>query len=172
MSEDSPRLPTGFGPYWGISYLLIRAGLGASRRLEAGLASLKLDLRQFALLNAIEFGEGRSQQALGTLAQIPPTRMVALVDGLEGRELVERRSDPSDRRVNALYLTPKGAQALNDARSRAFDNEVMLAGRLTPAERDQLVALLTRLEIVEQLPYGLFPGPFTDVMNGLVAERG
>ena len=43
---------------------------------------------------------------------MPPSRMVALVDELEQRGLVERRPHPSDRRVRALYLTAEGREML------------------------------------------------------------
>ena len=41
------------------------------------------------------------------------SHITALVDQLEARELVERRPDPTDRRVKRIVVTPKG-DALRD----------------------------------------------------------
>ncbi|MGH2879628.1 MAG: MarR family transcriptional regulator [Solirubrobacteraceae bacterium] len=55
---------------------------------------------------------GASQQAIGERLQIPPSRMVAFVDALEQRGLLERRANPEDRRARALYLTDEGRELL------------------------------------------------------------
>src|SRR6266566_185064 len=42
-----------------------------------------------------------------------PSRLVALVDGLESRGLVERRDNPNDRRTYALHLSGAGRSMLD-----------------------------------------------------------
>ena len=70
--------------------------------------------------------------------------MVAVLDQLEDRELVERRDGP-DRRTNGLWLTREGKRLVAQLKRRITEHEARIAGRLTPAERATLFRLLRRL---------------------------
>src|SRR5918995_82384 len=89
----------------GVAFLLSQLGYHSSRRWKARLAPLGLDPRQVMVLRRLTADEGPSQQALGDALQIPPSRMVALVDALEQRGLLLRQPSPTDRRVRTLHLT-------------------------------------------------------------------
>src|SRR5581483_9559031 len=90
-------------------------GYAVSRRFHTTLEPLSLEPREFALLRAVAPAEGASQQAIGERLQIPASRMVAFVDALEARGLLERRPNPNDRRARALYLTDDGRALLASA---------------------------------------------------------
>src|SRR6516225_1293561 len=89
------------------AYLLVQLGFHVDRQFSERLAPLGLEPRHAGLLVQLAANEGLSQQALGELIGLNPTRMVFLVDELEQRGLVERRRNPADRRSYALYLTPQ-----------------------------------------------------------------
>lgn len=127
------------------------------------MAALGLDPRHAALLRLVSAREGKSQQALGDQMRLPPSRMVSLVDELEEQGLLERRPDPNDRRVRALYLTGAGRKTLDRLMHVSADFEAHMCAGLKASEREQLIALLNR--IVEQ--QGLAPG----VHPGLVREE-
>jgi DNA-binding MarR family transcriptional regulator len=76
------------------------------------MARLELDPREVVLLRHVAAAEGQSQQALAAALQIPPSRVVTLVDGLEQRGLLERQPVASDRRVRALHLSREGRRVL------------------------------------------------------------
>jgi DNA-binding MarR family transcriptional regulator len=61
---------------------------------------------------------------------------------LEGKGLVERRSDPADRRRNLVHLTREGEKTLAEGNRRYQDVESTL---LTGPEADDLKRLLRRL---------------------------
>src|ERR1700759_4869452 len=103
-----------------LAFLLSQVGLHAARRFAERMEEVDLTPSLFRILNLVDAAEGRSQQAIGEAIQVPPSRMVALVDELERRGLAERRPNPDDRRVRALYLTRKGRQKL--ARGREIAN--------------------------------------------------
>lgn len=128
-----------------LGFALPSVGRAVATTLSARLAPVGLDPREFALLRRVNRSEGASQQAMGERLGIPPSRMVALVDGLEGRVLLERRPSPRDRRAHALYLTPAGKQLLAKAHAVASALEAELTDELDSAERAQLVELLDRL---------------------------
>src|ERR1700729_2430498 len=109
---DSRAAPPGHAEADGLAYLLVQLGFHVARGFSEQLAPLGLEPRQFGMLRRLAVNEGRSQQAIGELIGLNPTRMVFLVDELEQRGLVERRRNTADRRSYALYLTDSGRDAL------------------------------------------------------------
>jgi DNA-binding MarR family transcriptional regulator len=101
--------------------------------------------------------EGTSQQALGEKLSIPASRMVALLDDLEERHLLERRPNPTDRRARALHLTDKGRQLLANTLGAAVRYEQEIAAPLTMDERAQLAQLLRRLAVHHHLVIDVHP---------------
>ena len=92
-----------------VGFLISQLGFFSSRRFTAALEPLGIGPRDFLLMRFVAASEGQSQQALAERLQIPPSRMVALVDHLEDMGLVERRPDPEDRRVRGLLPYTQGA---------------------------------------------------------------
>src|SRR5258708_11256362 len=129
----------------GIAYLLVQLGFHMARKFSERLAPLGLEPRQVGMLTRLAANEGRSQQAIGELMGLNPTRMVFLVDGLEKHGLVPRRRNPADRRSHALYLTDQGREKLREAQEASAGHERQLGASLTDAQRTQLAALLRRL---------------------------
>ena len=101
---------------------------------------------QWGALIRLERQEGMMQAELAESLEIQPISLARLVDRLCDHELVERRPHPTDRRVNQLYLTAKGHEAL--ARLAPLGEEVsahILAG-FSQAEADDLLQKLMRLK--------------------------
>lgn len=142
----------------GAAFLLSQVGFHSSRLWRERMARLDLDPREVVLLRHVAAAEGQSQQALAEALQIPPSRMVALVDGLEQRRFVERRPIPGDRRVRALHLSRDGRRVLRKVMAVSAEHEAALCAGLEAAEREQLIALLSRLAAEHGLPSGVHPG--------------
>jgi DNA-binding MarR family transcriptional regulator len=141
----SPPRMDASAPFNSVGFTISSTGHAVSRRFKETLAPLELEPREFALLRAVGADEGASQQAIGERQQIPPSRMVALVDALEERGLVERRQNPRDRRTRALYATKSGRKLLLRAFTLATALERDLCADLSAAERQQLIELLQRV---------------------------
>ena len=141
-----------------VGFLISQLGLASSKRFAEALRPLGIHPGEFALMRFVAAAEGQSQQALAERLGIPPSRMVAKVDSLEEAGLVERRSDPTDRRVRALHLTAKGRKLLQRAAEIAVKYESRLCADLSPREREQLIDLLERVQppLVERR--GVHPG--------------
>jgi DNA-binding MarR family transcriptional regulator len=132
-------------PFQTVGFTVSSIGYAVSRRFHQTLAPLELEPREFALLRAVGAAEGQSQQAIGERLQIPPSRMVAFVDALEARGLLERRHNPLDRRTRALHLTAAGRELLGRAFVLAAGLERDLSATLTADEVKQLLELLRRV---------------------------
>lgn len=141
-------------PFQSIGFMLSSIGYAVGRRFHQTMAPLQLEPREFALLRAVGADEGQSQQAVAERLQIPPSRMVAFVDALEARGLLERRHNPADRRTRALYLTDAGRELLGRAFVLALGLERELCAGLSAAERMQMLDLLARVARHLGLPPG------------------
>jgi DNA-binding MarR family transcriptional regulator len=162
-SNRSPDSPDSSPPYQAVGFVVSSVGYAVAKRFRATLAPLGLEPREFALLRAVGAAEGQSQQAIGERLQIPPSRMVAFVDG----SLLERRQNPHDRRTRALYLTAEGRELLERAFTLAIGLERDLCAELSDSEREQLLALLQSVA----LRVGLATGPHLTHAHAALAEE-
>jgi MarR family transcriptional regulator, transcriptional regulator for hemolysin len=69
---------------------------------------------QWIVLFRLREQEGLSQVDLAEVLELQPISLVRLLDRLVEHGLVERRSDPRDRRANRLFLTKAGRQLADD----------------------------------------------------------
>lgn len=151
----------GSGPASGddIAYLLVQLGFHVARGFSERLAPLGLEPRQFGMLTRLAANEGKSQQAIGELIGLNPTRMVFLVDELEKQGLVERRRNPDDRRSYALYLTDHGRAKLSEAQRVSVGHDREIGASLTGAQRLELAALLRQVADEQGISEDSLPGP-------------
>lgn len=141
-----------------LGFLLSAVGFGAAQRFRSVIEPFGLDPRQFAVLRAVASDEGVSQQACGASLRVQPSRMVALVDELEDRGLIERRVNPTDRRARALHVTPAGRRILARAFEAVGRNEAAVFAALGEADRAELRRLLYSVAASLGLPPGVHPG--------------
>jgi DNA-binding MarR family transcriptional regulator len=67
---------------------------------------------QAVILLRLEHQPGMTQNEMAALCEVEPITVGRLVDRLEARGFLERRLDPSDRRIRRLYLMPASAPVL------------------------------------------------------------
>jgi DNA-binding MarR family transcriptional regulator len=125
--------------------MLSSLGYAISRRFHKVLEPLELEPGEFSLLRAVAASEGESQNALAERLHISASWMVAIVDDLERRGLLERRPHARDRRVRNLHLTAGGRRLLRKAERNAQDFDQQVADPLTDTELLQLLDLLDRV---------------------------
>jgi DNA-binding MarR family transcriptional regulator len=140
------------------AYLLVQLGFHVARQFSERLAPLGLEPRHAGVLFRLAANEGLSQQAIGGLIGLNPTRMVFLVDELEQRGLVERRRNAADRRSYALYLTGQGREKLREVRASGSRHQDEIGGSLIRDERVQLTSLLRKLAAEQGITEDDFPG--------------
>ena len=141
-----------------IAFLVAQLGAYAAERFGERAAALDFTRPQAGVLRLISREPGQSQQAVARRLGTPPSRLVALVDGLEQRGLIERRRNPGDRRNYALHLTAAGKQAMAALSQVTLEHERAISAPLTEAERAQLSKLLGKLAAAHGLVPGIHPG--------------
>jgi len=141
-----------------LAFLLSQVGIYASQQFSEAIAGVGIHPPLFRVLNVVDAAEGQSQHTIGEAIQVPPSRMVAIVDELEERGLIERRPHPGDRRVRALFLTAKGRKVLEQGRKIAAAHENRLTKGLTKKESEELAELLRKLAASQGIGSGVHPG--------------
>lgn len=142
----------------GAAFLLAQLGANAADRFARRIAGLGLTPAQAGLLRLLARAPGRSQREIADDLGMPPSRFVAFADELEQRGLIERRKNPTDRRLYALQLTETGADQLAGLREAATAHEQEICRPLAADERRQLIELLQRLAEEQGLSAGVHPG--------------
>ncbi len=142
MSLD--RLRTGgFGD--DVSFLLARANALSLTVGNAALSALGLKVRSYAVLALAADPAPPTQRELSEFLRLDPSQVVALVDDLQSRGLVERRPDPTDRRANVVVATDAGRELQTRGQAATQSAERELHATLTDAEHASLVDLLRRI---------------------------
>ena len=123
-----------------------RAQVSVFQRFRSHFADLQLRPVEFSILTLIQHNPGRKQTEIAQALDIKRANFVPIIDGLEGRGLLERRRSLDDRRANALYLTLEGEKFVTSLRKRHEALERFFTSRLGgESEREQLLTLLLRL---------------------------
>ena len=101
---------------------------------------------QWVILSRLERQPNLSQSELSTLTESSPITVARLVDRLEAQGLVERCSDPDDRRVWRLRLTPAAAPVLREIKEFRVKLYGLMTEGVDPAEIDALASGLQRMK--------------------------
>ncbi|MDP4504890.1 MarR family winged helix-turn-helix transcriptional regulator [Nonomuraea turcica] len=117
----------------------------SDRLVNEGLAKADARKWHYAVLASLQEHGPASQATLSRRTGIYRSDMVGVLNELAERDLVERTLDPDDRRRNVITITTQGRRRLRYLDQVLDDLHDELLAPLTPAERDQLVQLLTRL---------------------------
>jgi DNA-binding MarR family transcriptional regulator len=127
------------------TWLLSQAAMHGHRLLTDGLAPAASRPYHYRLLAALEEFGPASQARLGGRAGMDRSDVVAALNDLAARGMVERTPDPADRRRNIVTITPAGHAHLRRLDRLLSGVQDELLAPLSPAERAQLVRLLTRI---------------------------
>lgn len=142
----------------GVAFLLAQLGHHAATLFAEKMATIELGPPHAGILRAIAAEPGRSQQALSAQLDMLPSRVVVYVDELEERGYVERRRNPDDRRLHALYLTPAGKRLVRKLSELARQHELQLTAALDAEQRTALRGLLAAVAQQQGLTPHIHPG--------------
>lgn len=126
-------------------------------RFDQRARALGMTRAQWVILARLSRQPGLSQNEMAAICEVEPITVGRLIDRLEHRGLVERRSDPADRRIRRLHLLPAAQPVLDEiSRYREELAEASLSG-VDPAARDLFVEAL--LQIKNNLNIEPMPAP-------------
>jgi DNA-binding MarR family transcriptional regulator len=129
-----------------LGYALKRAQLKIFEDFLHCMAPLQLTPAQFSVLLLLDKNPGRNQTEIANTLGILRPNFVAMLDGLESRDLCARIRSSNDRRSHILVLTDKGRVVLARARKLiAAKHEARLDELLGPANRAALLEMLAMI---------------------------
>jgi MarR family transcriptional regulator, lower aerobic nicotinate degradation pathway regulator len=129
----------------GFGLLIFRLARASAWRLGQGLRESGLRWPEFAVLHHLDAQGPIAQRDLASALRIQPSNLVALLDQLEGRGLLARSPDPTDRRRHRVELTPAGRRTVERGREATRRAESDLLGPLSDPERREFRTFLVRL---------------------------
>ena len=104
-----------------------------------------LTMWQYVALTCLARSPASTQLHLAAAMRYDKTRLIGLLDELEGDGLVRREPDPSDRRARIVQITAKGRRRYEAAAADIRAMEEDLLAPLTAAERTSLLSALPTL---------------------------
>ncbi|MEV4636849.1 MarR family transcriptional regulator [Actinoplanes sp. NPDC049548] len=100
----------------------------------------------YVVLSALADEPMRTQAALARAIGADKTRIIADLDDLQERGLIEREPDPADRRVRLLRLTAAGRKLHQAVRTAIRAEEERLLAGLTSAQKQLFLRILQDLD--------------------------
>ncbi len=125
-----------------LGYLLKHAQQRLMQAAAPAMAQFGIDGRELAVLAVLGAAVPLSQQDAAAQLGVDRTTMVALVDSLERKGLVERHRSAEDRRKNIVRLTQAGQRCLRGAGQARDAAERDFLAPLGPAEAARFVRAL------------------------------
>lgn len=122
---------------------LVGWGSGRPPRIPAVAQRFGLSPKQLVLIWRLPPGSTMSMREMGERLSCDASFMTGIVDRLEDDGLIERRSDPDDRRVTLIALTGEGAAMRDEALEALHEPPPELAA-LDPDELEQLATVLAK----------------------------
>jgi DNA-binding MarR family transcriptional regulator len=122
------------------------AAIHLLRRLRREDDASGLPAPQLSALSVIVFGGPIALGALAAAEQVRPPTITKIVATLEAQGLVERESDPADRRVVLVKATARGTRLLHEGRQRRVAALTASLAALAPRDRALLARALPVLE--------------------------
>ena len=127
-------------------FVLLEVARSLHGRLEAALEGAGLSGAKYAALEPLaRAGEPLTLGELAGRLSCVRSNVTQLVDRLEADGLVERVSDPTDRRAIRARVTPLGVERLAAAQRAVQALQQELAARVPPEERAVFLRVLSSL---------------------------
>ena len=134
-------------PYHRVQVNVIYTAAWINNQTVTALRPFGLSLQQFNILRILR-GRGQEPSSVKLLTERMIDKMSnasRLVDKLQEKGLVERRSCPSDRRRVDIVINEEGLELLGRASAAVEAGREATYVNLSPAEADQLSSLLDKL---------------------------
>ncbi|WP_440054282.1 MarR family winged helix-turn-helix transcriptional regulator [Pseudoalteromonas sp. T1lg65] len=119
-----------------------------SSMLDEQLRAFDLKLAYWPTLLLLWEQEGQTQTELTNACQTNHYTTTRILDKLESSQLVERRTDPDNRRIFRIFLTEKGRKLEKPLTEIANQVNQHILSKIEQCDRDQFIGILKTLNNV------------------------
>jgi len=138
MNDAAPSLTS--------SLELVRWIGWAQRKVgEEWIRARELSHEQAFVLGYLVQNPGAIQRDIAEVSRTSAASVSSLLQGLERRGLIERRTEGDNARSKRVYTTPAGAELIAGFETAMTDADDVILAPLDQRERDTLHALLTKV---------------------------
>lgn len=134
-----------YGPERFLCFKLSKVMRRVQRHYESRLSCFGVTPVQFFVLAAMWEQDGIKFKDLAMATNMDGATLTGILDRLERQDLVERRSDPDDRRSRLIFLKDKAKRIKNDMIEMALNLNRELESQFPPDE------FRTFLKVLDQL---------------------
>ena len=114
-----------------------------------------ITMAQWRVINTLTSQNGITQREIADKLNLDTSSLIPLIDRLEAKELVQRKPDASDRRINRLYLTKKTEALLDRMHSCILSIRKILAKGIDEKKLEITRQVLDRINKNLASHYGL-----------------
>jgi len=143
MDAQSPTLTTTLELFRWVGWAQMKAG-------EDWIRERELSHAQSFVLGYLVKNPGAIQRDIAEVSRTTAASVSSLLQGLEVRGLVERRTEAGNERSKRVYATPSGVELIAGFEGAMASAEELILAPLDAADRSALHALLTK--ITAELP--------------------
>ncbi|WP_298545136.1 MarR family transcriptional regulator [uncultured Aquimarina sp.] len=112
-----------------------------------GENGLDLSKEQWSVLKRLNVKDGQPQNDLAFITHRDKTSMTRLVNTMESKNLVVRKSDEKDRRVNRIFLTDHGKEVIEKVTPIMYDLIPAVQESLSNEEIENLITTLKKIKV-------------------------
>jgi DNA-binding MarR family transcriptional regulator len=146
MSRGKPSSPHTIDWELELGFLIHDTSRLRRAAFDRALKPLNVTRSQWWVLAYLSRKDGMTQSELAQELDLGKVAVGGLIDRLEKNGLVRRDPDPTDRRVNRLYLEPQSRQLLSSLRKANHEFNVRILDGLGDK---QLIATAATLEVMK-----------------------
>ena len=132
-------------PPFNIPYRLKLLSLLNDRRINSLLAPYELTPMQYGVLCCLWRKDGMTTTEISDILRALGGTLTVVLDGLEGRELIVRRKNDSDKRITRISLTKKGHGLKAKIVPTVIDLQNRMFAALSEEEVSRLSSILDKL---------------------------
>jgi DNA-binding MarR family transcriptional regulator len=121
-----------------LAFLISDAARLLRRAFDDRARTLNVTRSQWRVLGLLRRYDGSTQAQLAELLDVEPITVGRMIDRLQAADLVERRTDPSDRRAWRIHLTDTGCATIEQMLPLAKEMFQVAMRRLSQEQQKQL----------------------------------
>lgn len=128
-----------------LHYLLMADHSMLQRALIASIKDTGLTLGQPKVLDYLLAHDGTVQKDIAAACHIEPASLTSILNGMESKNLIERKEQNGNRRSSYVFLTETGREIAGRLEKEFAKIEEAALKGFEPEEKEQLCSLLSKL---------------------------
>lgn len=126
-------------------YLMMANHAMFQKGVFAGLKNSGLTMGQPKVLDYLKDYDGASQKEIAKGCHIEPASLTVILNGMEEKGLIERKSMNGNRRTSYVFLTEKGKESLKKVDASFEEMENLVFEGISDSERQQFMQTMEKI---------------------------